>query len=149
MLSSTMRTLIGGITPNAELLLSFSDLYFTRGTTRGGRGDSVRSTMGEGGDCVVLGAVMLGKTPPVLRVLLLRRVVGEVFGTTFPAATPLADECPGPGDLGEVVCGVGFSTDTAGGAVGVLVMIGQAPDPEERRCCDEAMGGPPSGEPIF
>src|SRR5271170_1522684 len=111
-LSSTIRTLMGGITPNAEFL-SFSDLDFTRGT-RGGRGDSVRSAMGEGGDCV-LGIVMFGSTPPVLRVLLFRRVVGEVVcPATVPGAAPLLDPFPEPGDFGEELCGVGFSTGTTG-----------------------------------
>ena len=140
---------MGGINPKAGFLLSFSDLDFAKGTRRGGRGDSVRSAMGEGGDCV-LGAVMLGNTPPVLRVLLLRRVTGEVVDAAMVVVeTSLVDEGTEPGDFGEVVWGVDLSTDTTGGAIGALVMFGRIPDPEERRGCDEAMGGPPSGVGTF
>jgi hypothetical protein len=138
---------MGGIIPNAEFL-SFSDLDFTKGT-RGGRGDSVRSAMGEGGDCV-LGMVIFGSTLPVLRVLLLRRVMGEVDGPTrVPGGPPLLDPFPEPGDLGEVGWGLGFSTETAGEDVGALVRTGRAADPEDRRCCEETIGGPPSGDATF
>jgi hypothetical protein len=131
MLSSTIRTLIGGITPNAEFL-SFSDLDFTKGT-RGGRGDSTRSAMEEGGDCV-LGIVIFGSTPPVLRELLLRRVMGEVVGPTTVPGGPVLDPFTEPGDFGEEVCKVDLSTETAEEAVGAFVRTGRAADPEERRC---------------
>ena len=51
MLSSTMRTLIGGILPRTEFFVgtaSFSTFGLTRGNPLGGRGESTRSATGEG-----------------------------------------------------------------------------------------------------
>ena len=63
MLSSTMRTLIGGILPRTELFVgtaSLSTFGLTRGNPLGGRGESTRSATGEGDSGlveVIMGAV--------------------------------------------------------------------------------------------
>ena len=119
MLSSTIRTLIGGITPIAEVLFgatgSFS-LTCTSGTfVVRVRGDSVCSTTGEAD------SVMMGCCP--LMVLLFRRVAGECV------EPPLCDEFPDMGDFGELLpfCCGGFS----GGMFGDELMTGRDVD---RRC---------------
>ena len=95
MLSSTIRTLMGGITPNTVV---FSGFGFTTGTS------AVRSAIGD--ECAF---GIAGATP--VMVLLLRRAVGDVVP---PGALPLLvvgarpplreEEFPDSGDLGEEAC---------------------------------------------
>ena len=61
----------------------------------------------------------------------------------------MLDPFPEPGDFGEEVWAVGFSTETAGEDVGALVRTGRAADPEDRCGCEETIGGPPSGDATF
>jgi hypothetical protein len=79
--------------------------------------------------------VITGGTPPVLRVLLFRRVVGDVaVETPFPTLPPLLGDFPGPGDFGEEACWTGFSTVMVVGAGFAFAITGLAPAPDERRC---------------
>ena len=140
MLSSTISTLIGGMTPNTVV---FSGFGFTTGTS------AARSAIGDTCAFVIAGAAPLA-------VLLLRREVGDVV---VPGALPLLvivgarpplreDEVPESGDLGDEVCGTGFSVGTTGVALGAFEMVGRTAFPWERRCGGR-IGGPPSGDDTF
>jgi hypothetical protein len=131
-LSSTINTLIGGITPIVEFFVGTVSFSFalTRGFTLGGNGDSVRSATGEGDR----GFVITGIPWPEM-VLLFRRVTGEVDGPPWP----LLEELPDPGDFGDVVpfgwiCGL--SVAVMGDEVVAVEIIGRAVVlPWDRRVC--------------
>lgn len=127
-LSSTIRTLIGGITPIDEFFgtVSFS-LLFTSGNGLVGRGVSVRSACGEG-------ERGFGRGPdPAEMVLLFFLPTGEI-GLVPP---PLVDEEPPEGDLGEVVVletGIcGFSGGTEGEPFDMF-WAGRDDDATDNRC---------------